>query len=52
VHIVESTEEPGGVGEPGTAALFPAVTNAIYAATGVRFYELPIDAERLRSALT
>jgi CO/xanthine dehydrogenase Mo-binding subunit len=50
VHIVDSAEEPGGVGEPGTAALFPAVTNAIYAATGVRLYELPIDRARLRSA--
>lgn len=50
VYIVDSAEEPGGVGEPGTAALFPAVTNAIYAATGVRLYELPIDRARLRSA--
>jgi isoquinoline 1-oxidoreductase beta subunit len=50
VHIVDSAEEPGGVGEPGTAALFPAVTNAIFAATGVRLYELPIDRARLRSA--
>jgi isoquinoline 1-oxidoreductase subunit beta len=50
VHIVASAEAPGGVGEPGTAALFPAVTNAIYAATGVRLYELPIDAAKLRSA--
>lgn len=50
VHVVDSAEEPGGVGEPGTAALFPAVTNAIFAATGVRLYELPIDRARLRSA--
>jgi isoquinoline 1-oxidoreductase beta subunit len=50
VHIVASAEPPGGVGEPGTAALFPAVTNAIYSATGVRLYELPIDTARLRSA--
>ena len=50
VHIVASSEAPGGVGEPGTAALFPAVTNAIFAATGVRLYELPIDPAKLRSA--
>jgi isoquinoline 1-oxidoreductase beta subunit len=50
VHIVESGEEPGGVGEPGTAALFPAVTNAIFAATGVRLHELPIDTRKLRRA--
>ena len=50
VHIVDSAEEPGGVGEPGTAALFPAVTNAIYAATGTRLYELPINRSRLGKA--
>jgi isoquinoline 1-oxidoreductase beta subunit len=49
VHIVPSTESPGGVGEPGTAAVFPAVTNAIFAATGRRLYELPIDPVKLRS---
>jgi isoquinoline 1-oxidoreductase beta subunit len=49
VHIVASTEAPGGVGEPGTAAVFPAVTNAIYEATGVRLYDLPIDSGKLRS---
>ena len=42
VHIVKSTEKPGGIGEPGTAALAPAVTNAIFAATGKRIYRLPV----------
>jgi len=50
VHLVPSTAAPGGVGEPGTAALFPAVTNAIFAATGKRLFELPIDPQKLRSA--
>lgn len=50
VHVVNSLEAPGGVGEPGTAALFPAVTNAIFAATGKRIRELPIDPTKLRSA--
>ncbi len=43
VIIVDSTEEPGGVGEPGTAVLAPAITNAIKAAGGPRLYALPID---------
>jgi isoquinoline 1-oxidoreductase beta subunit len=34
VHIVLSNEAPGGMGEPGTSALVPAVFNAVYAATG------------------
>jgi isoquinoline 1-oxidoreductase subunit beta len=42
VRIVKSTEAPGGIGEPGTAALAPAVTNAIYAATGKRLRQLPV----------
>jgi isoquinoline 1-oxidoreductase beta subunit len=42
VHIVKSSEAPGGMGEPGTSALAPAVTNAIYAATGTRIRKLPV----------
>jgi isoquinoline 1-oxidoreductase beta subunit len=42
VHIVKSGEAPGGIGEPGTAALAPALTNAIYAATGKRIRQLPV----------
>ena len=34
VHIVQSSEPPGGMGEPGTSAIVPAVGNAIFAATG------------------
>jgi isoquinoline 1-oxidoreductase subunit beta len=34
VHIVDSQEAPGGMGEPGTCCVPPAVTNAIFAATG------------------
>jgi CO/xanthine dehydrogenase Mo-binding subunit len=43
VHIVSSTQPPGGVGEVGTAIAAPALTNAIFAATGVRLRSLPID---------
>ena len=42
VHIVPSTEGPGGVGEPGTPPIAPAVVNAIFALTGQRIRTLPI----------
>ena len=47
-HIVPSTEPPGGVGEPGTPPIAPAVTNALFALTGRRIRRLPIRAEDLR----
>ncbi len=42
VYIVPSEEAPGGVGEPGTPPIAPAVCNAIFAATGKRVRKLPI----------
>jgi isoquinoline 1-oxidoreductase beta subunit len=42
VHIVKSGEAPGGIGEPGTAVIPAALTNAIYAATGKRLRRLPV----------
>jgi isoquinoline 1-oxidoreductase beta subunit len=50
VHIVPSTESPGGIGEPGTSAIAPALTNAIFAATGKRIRKLPINADELKIA--
>jgi isoquinoline 1-oxidoreductase beta subunit len=50
VHIMASTEKPGGIGEPGTPPIAPAVTNAIFAATGKRVRTLPIDASLLKKA--
>lgn len=49
VHILKSKEAPGGMGEPGTPPIAPAVCNAIYAATGVRVRELPIKTEALKT---
>lgn len=42
VHLVPSAELPGGVGEPGTSAVFAAVANAVSAATGTRLRSLPL----------
>jgi isoquinoline 1-oxidoreductase subunit beta len=50
VHIIESTEKPTGVGEPGVPPVAPAVANAILALTGKPVRRLPIKAEDLRSA--
>jgi isoquinoline 1-oxidoreductase beta subunit len=47
VHLIPSEEAPGGIGEPGTAAAAPALANALYAATGVRLRQLPIDRDLL-----
>jgi isoquinoline 1-oxidoreductase subunit beta len=48
VHIVQSSEPPGGMGEAGTSAIVPAVTNAIFAATGKRLRQLPVDTAALK----
>ena len=50
VHIVPSFEPPGGMGEAGTSAIVPAVTNAIFAATGKRLRKLPIDTTALKES--
>jgi len=49
IHIIDSGEAPGGMGEPGTCAVPPAITNAIFAATGVRLRKLPIDTSKLKA---
>jgi isoquinoline 1-oxidoreductase beta subunit len=42
ITIVESDAPLGGAGEPGVPPIAPAVTNAIFAATGTRIRELPV----------
>ncbi len=43
MHIVQSTEKPGGIGEPGMALLSPVVANAVYALTGKRLRKMPFS---------
>jgi len=47
VHIVPSQSAPGGIGEASTPSVVPAVTNAVFAATGKRIRKLPIHPEDL-----
>ncbi|HMH19356.1 MAG TPA: xanthine dehydrogenase family protein molybdopterin-binding subunit [Burkholderiales bacterium] len=43
MHIVNSTEKPGGIGEPGMALLSPTVANAVFALTGKRLRKMPFS---------
>lgn len=43
VHLVDSEEKPTGVGEPPVPPFAPALANAVFAATGQRIKELPIQ---------
>jgi isoquinoline 1-oxidoreductase beta subunit len=47
VHIIDSDEAPGGVGEPATPVIAPAVANAVYAASGQRLRSLPLKLRAL-----
>ena len=47
IHVVPSTRDPGGMGEPATALVAPAIANAVFAATGKRVRRLPLSAAGL-----
>ena len=49
VHIVQSAENPTGIGEPGVPPVAPAVANAIAAATGRWLTRLPFQADALKT---
>jgi len=50
IVLVKSSEKPGGIGEPATALIGPAVANAVFAATGKRVRKMPLNAEALAQA--
>lgn len=47
VHIVQSSEPPTGIGEPGTPPIAPAVANALFKLTAKRIRRMPFDQENL-----
>jgi isoquinoline 1-oxidoreductase beta subunit len=50
IVLIESTEKPGGIGEPATALVGPALANAIFAATGKRVRHQPISPDAILKA--
>jgi isoquinoline 1-oxidoreductase beta subunit len=50
VAILESAEAPGGAGEESVGPLAPALTNALFAATGKRITQLPLEKSGFRFA--
>ena len=50
ITLVASTEKPGGIGEPATALIGPAVSNALFAATGKRLRQMPFSASNIAAA--
>jgi len=52
VHIIDSSEKIGGIGEPGVPPSAPAVANAVFAATGARLRSIPMTPARVRKAVS
>jgi isoquinoline 1-oxidoreductase beta subunit len=50
ITLMKSLDAPGGIGEPGTSCVMPALTNAIFAATGKRIRKLPIGSQARAAA--
>lgn len=50
IHLIKSSEAPGGIGEPATACVGPAVANAVARLTGKRVRSMPITAQALAKA--
>jgi isoquinoline 1-oxidoreductase beta subunit len=50
VHLLESDEAPGGIGEVAVPLVAPAICNALFTATGRRLRALPIGAQKLTKA--
>jgi isoquinoline 1-oxidoreductase beta subunit len=50
IMLVQSTEKPGGIGEPATALVAPAIANAVFKLTGKRLRNLPMNEAALKSA--
>lgn len=50
IHFIKSDSGPGGLGEPGTAVVQPAIGNAIFAACGKRCRTLPFTPENIGGA--
>ena len=50
ITLVQSNEKPGGIGEPATAVVVPAIANAVAALTGKRVRRLPITADAIKQA--
>jgi isoquinoline 1-oxidoreductase beta subunit len=52
IHWIKpaANQPPGGLGEPGTAVIQPAIANAIFAATGKRVRRLPLTPENIRAS--
>ncbi|MGY4256723.1 isoquinoline 1-oxidoreductase beta subunit [Bradyrhizobium sp. USDA 4516] len=50
IVLVDSTEAPGGIGEPATAVIMPVLANAVAALTSKRLRKLPLTAEAIKMA--
>jgi isoquinoline 1-oxidoreductase beta subunit len=48
--VVDSTEKPGGIGEPSTSLIGPAIANAVYNITGKRVRKMPLSPANIQSA--